>query len=253
MFTRSFDLVWSSILACAAVAVAFSPGVPTAIRALVGLPLVLVLPGYALTAAVTPRLGRWGADKVVFTLGTSIAVAVLGGLVLNFTPWGLERRSWSVLLAAFTIVAATGAALRRAGAAETPSGPRGRVQRHSAAASRAGSPIAMAAVGISRRGAIQADQQTRFTQMWMLPTNGKKDLRIGIINREGSTQHYRIVLRDGRRQLATFPAIDLAAGAKWISAVHVPSDLPPRARIQADLYRAARPRVIYRHVTFWTP
>lgn len=254
MFGRSFDLVGSSIVACAAVAVAFAPGVPTVVRVLLGLPLVLVLPGYTLTALATPSLGRgrWGADKILFSLGTSISVAVLGGLVLNFTPWGLERRSWSLLLAVFTIVAAMGAVVRRAGATGPPSAARRRAHAVPLLFCVVAALIASAAVGISRRGALQTDQQSTFSQLSMLPTSGNNDLRIDVTNHEGATQHYRIVLHAGNRQLSDFQGITLAAGDTWSRTVRMPTNLPSRTRIEADLYRATSPHSVYRHVTYWS-
>jgi uncharacterized membrane protein len=61
------------------------------VRIALGLPFVLLFPGYTLIAALFPRredLG--GVERLVFSLGLSLTVVPLFGLALNFTPWGIR-------------------------------------------------------------------------------------------------------------------------------------------------------------------
>jgi uncharacterized membrane protein len=63
----------------------------TAFRIVLGLPVVLFLPGYALIAALFPRKNDIDAiERLALSFGLSIAVVPLIGLVLNFTPWGIR-------------------------------------------------------------------------------------------------------------------------------------------------------------------
>ena len=63
----------------------------TALRTILGLPVVLFLPGYALIAALFPRKNDLDAiERIALSFGLSIAVVPLIGLVLNFTPWGIR-------------------------------------------------------------------------------------------------------------------------------------------------------------------
>jgi hypothetical protein len=74
----------------------------TAIATIAALPLVLFLPGLALIVAVDPDgslLG--GSERYLWSIVVSIAVDVLGGLILNVTS-SLDRPSWIVFLAAVT-------------------------------------------------------------------------------------------------------------------------------------------------------
>ncbi|MDQ6673875.1 MAG: DUF1616 domain-containing protein, partial [Chloroflexota bacterium] len=68
------------------------------VRASLAGPLVLVLPGYALVRALLPARPRRLAELLLLSLGSSLAIAVLGGLVLNLTPWGIRAESWAVFL-----------------------------------------------------------------------------------------------------------------------------------------------------------
>lgn len=242
------------MLACAAAAAAFVPGLGTPVRALLALPLVLFLPGYAFTAASLPRLRRWSAEGLAVDLGTSIALTVLAGLALDFTPWGLERRSWALALAGITVVAAAVGRLRRGAAGHAPRGrERMRLSTMQLALLATALLLGAAAVGISRLGAIQKDQQSTFTQLWMLPASESTGtaLRIGIGNDEGSLETYRLVLRAGARTLASWPRIVVRAGRRWETEIALPQGLSPRVPVEAELFRASEPATVYRHVTFW--
>ena len=76
----------------------------TPIRTVLGLPMVLFLPGYALIAALFPgRDDLDGIERVALSFGLSIAVVPLIGLGLNYTPWGIRLIPILVSLSIFTI------------------------------------------------------------------------------------------------------------------------------------------------------
>ena len=87
----------------------------TPIRILLGLPLVLFLPGYSLIAALFPRKADLdGLERTALSFGLSIAVVPLLGLALNYTPFGIRLSPVLVVLSVFTIVLAAVAYVRRA-------------------------------------------------------------------------------------------------------------------------------------------
>ncbi|MDQ3811422.1 MAG: DUF1616 domain-containing protein, partial [Chloroflexota bacterium] len=55
------------------------------VAALVGLPLVLFLPGYAFTSTLLRDEATGFAERLLFSLGLSLAMSMLGGFVLNWT------------------------------------------------------------------------------------------------------------------------------------------------------------------------
>src|SRR5487761_1406238 len=109
------DLAVTSVAAAGAAAGTFVPG----LREVAGLLLVLVFPGYALSALAVPAVPAWFRQvnpllwRGMWTVGLSLAAAVALGLLLNLTPDGLTRTSWAVSLAALTLAAAAAAAWRR--------------------------------------------------------------------------------------------------------------------------------------------
>lgn len=60
-----------------------------------------------------PETGIDGLERVVFSVGTSIAIVPLVGYLLNFSPWGIAPVPTLLVVAGFTVVAAGVAAVRR--------------------------------------------------------------------------------------------------------------------------------------------
>jgi uncharacterized membrane protein len=128
------DLVAVAALVVLATLAATLPVVSeTPLRVVLGLPLVLFAPGYALVAALFPEDGsspsegdgvdtlvaemtRDGIDTVergVLSFGLSIAVVPLLGIALSFTPWGLRFGPVVACVSGFTLVATAVAVKRR--------------------------------------------------------------------------------------------------------------------------------------------
>jgi uncharacterized membrane protein len=86
----------------------------TPVRIILGLPLVLFLPGYSLIAALFPRKDDLDAiERVALSFGLSIAISPLLGLALNYTPFGIRLTPILIVLSVFTIALAIGAYVRR--------------------------------------------------------------------------------------------------------------------------------------------
>ena len=93
-----------------------TPGLSeTAFRNILGLPLVLFLPGYALIAALFPAKSDLdGIERTALSFGLSIAVVPLIGLGLNYTSWGIRLLPILISLSVFTFAMCGLAYLRRA-------------------------------------------------------------------------------------------------------------------------------------------
>ncbi|HET8687596.1 MAG TPA: DUF1616 domain-containing protein, partial [Methanosarcina sp.] len=97
------------------------PGInETMFRNILGLPLVLFLPGYALIAALFPAKSDLdGIERTALSFGLSIAVVPLIGLGLNYTPWGIRPFPILISLSALIFIMCGLAYLRRAKLPET--------------------------------------------------------------------------------------------------------------------------------------
>ena len=83
------------------------------LRAIVGFPFVLFLPGYTLLAVLFPKKDDLdGTERVALSIGLSICIVVFIGLGLNFTPWGIRLGPILMAMAAFMLIMTALAALQ---------------------------------------------------------------------------------------------------------------------------------------------
>ena len=77
----------------------------TLIRTILGLILIIFIPGYSLVVALFPRKDELeGIERAALSFGLSIAVTPLIVLILNYTPWGIRLTPILISLSAFTII-----------------------------------------------------------------------------------------------------------------------------------------------------
>ena len=102
-------------------AVVFTPlGEWRPLALVVGLPFVLLGPGYAIVSAVFPRTGETGAGpgtawlaRLVLSVGGSVVAIAVVGVTLDFTVWGFQRDAVVGALVALTLAATVVAWYRR--------------------------------------------------------------------------------------------------------------------------------------------
>jgi len=112
-FPRELALVILFTLLCMPF-VLIPPLNETPIRIILGLPLVLFLPGYSLIASLFPRKDELdGIERIALSFGLSIAIVPLLGLALNYTPFGIRLSPVLIVLSIFTVSLVAGAYLRR--------------------------------------------------------------------------------------------------------------------------------------------
>ena len=80
------------------------------LRILLGLPFVLFIPGYTLTAALYPaRDSLDGIERLALSFGLSLVTVPIIGFILNYTPWGVALYpvfiSVAILIAVTSIIA----------------------------------------------------------------------------------------------------------------------------------------------------
>jgi hypothetical protein len=110
--------LWASlaIIALAVLAVTLIPDLfpVSVVRWVLGSVFVLYLPGFSLIQLLFPK-GKDidSLERFALSIGLSLAVVPLIGLVLNFTPWGIRFAPITTSLGAFTTVALIAAAMRK--------------------------------------------------------------------------------------------------------------------------------------------
>lgn len=261
---RRLDLIVIVALAAIAAALALSGVNSPAARILFGLPLVFIAPGYALTAA-SFRMGSLGLpDRIAFILGLSLACAVLGGLILNWTPFGLRTASWAVLMCAITF-AGCGVAFLRWRTDAHPADARSFIGLKPRAALLFAFAVVVTAgaIGLSAAGQAQQQASEGYVQFWILPVSksasDEQTVSVGVSNQQSRTMQFRLVIQQDGKTVQMWPAITVKPHETWVtkrtlqapaSTISAPSGSQGE-EVEAILYRSDTPTAVYRHVQLW--
>jgi uncharacterized membrane protein len=210
---------------CAVLAAVTAVG---AVDIIFGLPLALVLPGAALVWAIDPwGRGVEGAERAMWSFGSSIGIVILGGLLLNLTG-GLTRPHWLILSSAVVAVCAVVGWLRggtRVGEALPAVAPE-REERTHWVTSLSLRPVAIllasvlvvsGALVLSQRTSTESNRE-HFVQAWILPQPSgnvfSTSAQLGVRNEEGRSEALVIAVRVGSSQ-ASSTTVDLKDGQGW--------------------------------------
>lgn len=237
------------------------------LRAILGVSLVLIGPGLAVTTVLLPVKQLGSAEHVLTACVTSIALTVLGGIVLNATPWGLQPLSWLALLGGMTVAAALtalvrlrrirmGAGGRLGSAASSRRGGESSAQGVQVPTARLALPMVAIlllalAVYVARIPAPAAQFQG-YTTLWMAP-NGEQaapGVRIGVQSAEFEPAGYRLEVRVNGQVSGVWPDLALAPNQAWQTQVVLPETGGAGIELEALLYRNDAPRIVYRQVRY---
>ena len=241
---------------CLAALVAAVTHIPV-ITVPLGILAVLAAPGMVLQQALFPGKTIGTAERVMLTLGLSVVVAVLGGLLLNLTDPGLTPVTWGLLLtvvtAAATVMAARGGnpadRVRLASLFAPPrrlASLRGRTLRHVMPLVAATAALLLGAIVISLGGARHLADRSTFTQLWLMPRMGHPTQGLlGVHSEEGQVVRYNLALLVGGRPVRGYQ-IELRDGQTWQRDI----DLSPYrgSDVTAQLFRLGSPKRPYRQV-----
>jgi uncharacterized membrane protein len=224
---------------------------------ILALPLVLVLPGYTLSEVLFRKRSLNPPERLVLSLGLSLAIDILSGLFLNLLPVGLQAASWATLLGLLTIFFSLLAAYLRRGVPGSGSGARP-LQFHLSvyqgilfglAISVAILSFAYAAFGVAQQ------PYPGFTQFWMLPEAqaGKSCVvRLGVRSFESTPVTFHLAITANGEHLSELPPFSLAPQKEWNRLVTVAPMATAEIYVEAQLYRLDKPGAVYRevHLTF---
>lgn len=186
-----------ALLGCAMVALSSAPD---AVRSIAAMPLLFILPGYALALTIVPATAD-ATVRVTWTIALSLAVSVILPLVAGAVGVVVSPVVWTVGLVAVTLAAEVAALRFRRRTARRPS--EGVVISGLSA-------TALVVAGAVVAGGFYlswADAQRRSTptatQLWMVPGATATELHIGV-TRYGATESMRLVV-DGGSERKEFP------------------------------------------------
>jgi len=262
-----------------------TPGInETMFRNILGLPLVLFLPGYALIAALFPAKSDLdGIERVALSFGLSIAVVPLIGLGLNYTPWGIRTLPILISLSAFTFIMCGLAYLRRA---SLPENEAFKVSFKAAALSLKAEVMETSESRLDRAltvfliisillsvvtlayVVVSPKEGEHFTEFYLLGPEGKADnyttnytlgqsgtVIVGVVNHEYRPVNYTMEVKLENKSLflpENVKHISLAHNETWEESVTI---MPPfegkNMKLQFLLFNDTEKTVPYRDLHLW--
>lgn len=236
------------------------------LRIALGLLFVLFFPGYSLIAALFPRKGALdGIERLALSLGLSIAVVPLIGLVLNYTPWGIRLSPILFSLLGFILAMAAIALFRRrrllpeerfgvdfkVGLSQLSIGWQGQGRRDRVLIAL----LAVAIIGsLSALGyaVLTPKVGERFTEFYILGSEGKAAdyprrailgqsslVIVGIVNQEHEAMAYKVEVGIDGETVNEKELIALEHKERWEQKMSfVPIRAGPEQRVEFRLYRA---------------
>jgi hypothetical protein len=250
MVKRNVDLLLVSGGAVAGV-LAQTIGLPAGLRLALGVPLLLLWPGYALTAAFFPRWVLGWAERLIFSLGLSLMSVIVGAVILNWSASGLTAAAWAVLGSALTLTGALVALWRRRHMLPEP-GPLPILRPAHLALFVLAAVLTVGAVGLSRISVYPADVQG-YTLLWLTPNTGgsTSNIRLSIRSAELTPQSYRLVLTASGVKVAEWSDVTLSPGQIWETTAVMAERPTADTHFEARLYRNEEPGTVYRRVSWW--
>jgi|GEM_PF-1169656 len=275
MLTRNIDLVIAA--ACALVTVAVVLLVPSLgpIRIVLGLPFVLLFPGYVLVAALYPRKEDLDSvERAALSFGLSIAIVPLIGLALNYSPWGIRLNPILAFVSLFIVMGAGAAMYRRqalpAEEAFAISVPLPRWSQVRLATVAQAVVVVLCLIGFGAAVAFLATSRgssESFTEFYILGPDGRAEgyprtlelgdgltVILGVVNREGDDAAYEIEATVDGQVAVLIDSVRLEDGERWEELVTlVPNQAGNSQKVEFLLYREEMDGVdeAYRAVHLW--
>lgn len=210
-------------------------------------PLVLVLPGYAITAASFARRRLAWPQFLLLSIALSLATLVLGSLLLNYLG-GIHPLSWALLLVLVVFAACRVAAVRRDKTSVGPSWPRPRLRGLEVAMVLGGAAATVVAIVLSS-STVPVGDAIGYTQLWVLPEAGSdgREVQVGVRSQQQVSTDFDLRVRIGTEALVR-RSFRLAPGETRLVKLRAPPGSEGTVPVIATLLRHNRPFSVYRRV-----
>jgi hypothetical protein len=239
--------LWAACLWVTASAISVSISDSTLIRGFLSVPTILFVSGHPLVRAGVRTSSIF--EHVIFAIGASLALGVLGGFVLNsvgmLTPSGWA--GWYLLVtSAGALIAAT-----RRDVPDRLSWPRlpGLQPRHIAAFALA-ALLATGSYAVAVRDE-SSQRQFKYTELWLLPSANGGELTVGIKSAEAGPERFDLEISFDGRPFSAFRSFAISPGELWTREIPAPQGTALK-KAEARLYRLKDMR-LYRRVSALVP
>lgn len=224
---------------------------PSVLRTIASVPLVLFLPGFALTLILFPRQSLDIPTRLLLSVGLSVAFTALSGLVLNLTPWGLQAKTlWAVFLASLAVEIVAIFFARRSSRNNSVS-PSAGINFNTRQWVLMALAALMTIMAIRIAGTPTPQQGLEgYTMLWLKPGDTSDAIRVGVQSAEFKTTNYQVKY-EYNGSVHQGSGFQLKPGETWERIVQIPSDVAKGTSFAVLLYRLDKPTDVYRQVIWW--
>ena len=223
---------------------------PKALLNMLSVPLVLVLPGLLLTLLLFPRNSLGLPERLLLSVGLSVTFIALSGLLLAWTPWGLQAKTlWIALLVSLAVGGTILFLRRRREPGEKISFQSFNFNARQWILMVLAAIVTVMAVRVASTPTPQPGLQG-YTMLWVRPAEIANTVRVGVESEEFQTTRYQLKyeFNDTVREGAV---IRLEPGESWQRDIYVPVDKLAGKSFTVLLYRLDEPENVYRRVVWW--
>jgi uncharacterized membrane protein len=246
--TKRWLLIAVLVTALVAVVLALTDTQAGPVRALCGAALVLVGSGYALSLVLfrPPRLP--GAERILTSVGLSLALSVAAGLLLNLSHRGLTPAREALLLGGLTLGVGGYAAVRdrvRLSSGVRPE--RVQIPRAHGALFGLAAAVGILALGVAHYSVLH-QPAAGLTQLWVQPAT-EQAVVVGIRTSGGAPNTFSVEVRLGGSVVREIPQIHVLPGQTWQTQVELPAAPSDLAPVDVDLFLPSQAGAAYRQVS----
>lgn len=242
---------WIAIAAAAILIVIMIIVSPNILQIILSVPLVLFLPGFALTLILFPRKGIGLAERLLLSVGLSVAFTALSGLLLNLTPWGLQARTlWIVLLVSLALEIVVIFFARRSWWIEQNKVPASfNFNTRQWVLMALAAIMTFMAIRVARTPTPQQGLEG-YTMLWIQAADTPNAVHVSVKSDEFDTTRYQVkyqfngTVREGS-------IFKLQPGETWERIVPIPAGVSAGNSLSVLLYRLDNPNEVYRRVIWW--
>jgi uncharacterized membrane protein len=223
---------------------------PSLLKSILTLPLVLFLPGFALSILLFKRDALGIPERLLISVGLSVALSALIGLILNWTPWGLQPATLGIALLVVMAVEIVGIIFIRRewfGVTSLPINPAFTLRQWILVSLAA--LVTVIAVNMAR-APVEQQGLEGYTTLWVQASDAPDMVRLGVRCEEFETTKYQIRF-EVNKTLYEGPILELKPGETWDGRLEVPSDKLAGKPLTVFLYRLDNPTEVYRHAVWW--
>ena len=205
------------------------------VRTILAIPFLLFISGYVWVGILFPRRTTLnGAERVVLSITLSIIIIILTGLILNFTPWGINLNSIVIALTsvvllgslvAFYLQTRLSSQERIQLTIQSPLFKRGSI---GLVLSLLLIIVVVSSVGLIGYHLINPNSSEKYTDFYLLDENGKVFnypvnvklgqnviVTIGLVNKEQEETEYSVEVLMNGTKISDIGTIQLNSNQTW--------------------------------------